>query len=109
MNPGSMTEIWVYLSTQPLLWLTLTLAAYLVAIALHRKSGGHPAVNPVLISVAILVCLLMATGTPEAIISTMPIWQYMSLAKPRASMPPTTPRSASGTARITANGLVQLS
>ncbi len=33
MNPGSMTEIWVYLSTQPLLWLTLTLAAYLVAIA----------------------------------------------------------------------------
>ena len=64
MNPGSMTEIWVYLSTQPLLWLTLTLAAYLVAIALHRKSGGHPAVNPVLISVAILVCLLMATGTP---------------------------------------------
>jgi hypothetical protein len=27
MNGGTMTEIWVYLSAQPLLWLTLTLAA----------------------------------------------------------------------------------
>jgi hypothetical protein len=43
MNAGSMTEIWVYLSAQPLLWLTLTLAAYLLAITLHRKAGGHPA------------------------------------------------------------------
>ncbi len=65
MNPaGSMTEIWVYLSAQPLLWLTLTLAVYLFAIALHRKAGGHPAVNPVLVSVAVLVSLLLATGTP---------------------------------------------
>ena len=61
---GGMTEIWVYLSAQPLLWLTLTLAAYLLAIALHRKSGSHPAVNPVLVTVSILVCLLLATGTP---------------------------------------------
>ena len=64
MNTESMTEIWVYLSAQPLLWLTLTLAAYLLAILLHRKAGGHPAVNPVLITVAILVSLLLATGTP---------------------------------------------
>ena len=64
MSPDSMTEIWVYLSAQPLLWLTLTLAAYLLAIGLHRKAGGHPAVNPVLISVTILVSLLLATGTP---------------------------------------------
>lgn len=64
MNTESMTEIWVYLSAQPLLWLTLTLAVYMLAILLHRKSGGHPAVNPVLISVAVLVSLLLATGTP---------------------------------------------
>ena len=55
MNTESMTEIWVYLSAQPLLWLTLTLAVYMLAILLHRKAGGHPAVNPVLISVAVLV------------------------------------------------------
>ena len=47
MSAGSMTEIWVYLSAQPLVWLTLTLAAYLLAITLHRKAGGHPAANPV--------------------------------------------------------------
>lgn len=64
MNTESMTEIWVYLSAQPLLWLTLTLAVYMLAILLHRKAGGHPAVNPVLISVAVLVSLLLATGTP---------------------------------------------
>ena len=64
MSAGSMTEIWVYLSAQPLVWLTLTLAAYLLAITLHRKAGGHPAANPVLISVGILVALLLATDTP---------------------------------------------
>ena len=64
MSPESMTEIWVYLSAQPLLWLTLTLAVYLLALALHRKAKGHPVVNPVLVSVSILVTLLLATGTP---------------------------------------------
>lgn len=64
MNGGTMTEIWVYLSAQPLLWLTLTLAAYLLALALHRRAGGHPAVNPVLISVSLLVALLLLTDTP---------------------------------------------
>ncbi|MBL8436274.1 MAG: LrgB family protein [Zoogloea sp.] len=64
MNADSVTEIWVYLSAQPLVWLTLTLAAYLIAVTLHRKAGGHPAANPVLISVAILVALLLATDTP---------------------------------------------
>lgn len=64
MNSGAMTEIWVYLSAQPLLWLTLTLAAYILAIALHRRAAGRPAVNPVLISVSILVTLLLLTGTP---------------------------------------------
>ncbi len=64
MSADSMTDIWVYLSAQPLVWLTLTLAAYLIAVTLHRKAGGHPAANPVLISVAILVALLLATDTP---------------------------------------------
>ncbi len=64
MSADSMTDIWVYLSAQPLVWLTLTLAAYLIAVTLHRKAGCHPAANPVLISVAILVALLLATDTP---------------------------------------------
>ena len=41
-------EIWVFLAASPLLWLTVTLLAYLAALWLYRRSGLHPAVNPVL-------------------------------------------------------------
>ena len=57
-------EIWGYLGRDPLLWLTLTLAAYAIGDAASRKSGRHPLVNPVLIAVAILAAILWATRTP---------------------------------------------
>ena len=63
MNPN-LEEIWVYLSTSPLLGLTLTLLAYQAAFWIYKRVGFHPLANPVLISVAILACLLLATGTP---------------------------------------------
>lgn len=56
-------QIWVYLAASPLLGLTITLIAYQLALIVHRRSGNHPLANPVLISVAVLVCFLMATGT----------------------------------------------
>ena len=62
--PPVLGEIWVYLSTTPLLGLTATLLAYLIAVALHQAAGGHPAVNPVAIAVALLAAVLWATGTP---------------------------------------------
>ena len=55
--------LWVYLSTAPLFWLTLTLLAWLAADALARASGRHPLVNPVLIAVALLGAMLLASGT----------------------------------------------
>lgn len=55
--------LWVYLSTSPLLWLTVTLLAWLAADALARLSGRHPLVNPVLIAVALVAALLGVTGT----------------------------------------------
>jgi len=55
-------EIWVYLAAHPLLNLTLTLAAYLVGDYLFRKSGQKAIFNPVLIAIAILVTILLATG-----------------------------------------------
>jgi len=58
--------LWVYLSTQPLLWLTATLAAYVAADRLSRASGRHPAANPVLIAVVLLTIVLAATRTPYA-------------------------------------------
>lgn len=56
--------LWVYLSATPLLGLTLTLLAYQAAHWLHVRSGGRPWANPVLLAVAMLVALLLATGTP---------------------------------------------
>ena len=63
MNPN-LEEIWVYLSTSPLLGLTLTLLAYQAAFWIYKRARFHPLANPVLISVAILASLLLATGTP---------------------------------------------
>lgn len=58
-----LNELWVYLAASPLLGLTLTLVAYQGAYWLFRRSGMHPLANPVLIAVAVLVILLLATGT----------------------------------------------
>jgi predicted murein hydrolase (TIGR00659 family) len=58
------TDLWVYLSTSPLLGLTLTLIAYQGAVWVNKRCGGSPLANPVLIAVTALVALLLATGTP---------------------------------------------
>jgi predicted murein hydrolase (TIGR00659 family) len=55
--------LWVYLTTTPLLWLTATLAAYVVADRLSKATQRHPLMNPVLSSVLILAALLWLTGT----------------------------------------------
>lgn len=57
-------EIWGYLGRDPLLWLTLTLAAYVLGDWASRASARHPLVNPVLIAVALLAAMLWATRTP---------------------------------------------
>ena len=64
MTDGNLFRIWVFLASSPLLWLTVTVLAYLGALWLHARSGGNSLVNPVLVSVAALVCVLLATGTP---------------------------------------------
>jgi predicted murein hydrolase (TIGR00659 family) len=59
-------DVWVYLAATPLVWLTLTLLAYVFAFALYRRSGLNPLVNPVAIAIALLCILLLATHTPYA-------------------------------------------
>lgn len=56
--------LWVYLSASPLLHLTLTLAAYVLADRLYRRFGRTPLLNPVLVAVVALVLLLKLTDTP---------------------------------------------
>ena len=60
---GDPLRLWVYLSTEPLLGLTVTLAAYVGATWIYRRANQHPLANPVLIAVVALVALLLATGT----------------------------------------------
>ncbi len=57
-------RIWVYLSETPLLWLTATLMAYAVADAVSARLGRHPLANPVVIAAALLIAVLVLTGTP---------------------------------------------
>ena len=58
-----LADTWVYLAATPLLWLTLTLVAYLFAFALYRRSGFNPLVNPVAIAICVLLAILLSTQT----------------------------------------------
>jgi len=57
-------EIWSYLSSGPLLWLTLTLVAYVAGDAVSAATGRAPFANPVLIAVILLALMLLLTRTP---------------------------------------------
>jgi len=67
MDPvAPVRSLWVYLGASPLLWLLLTLGVYVLALRVQKRLGGSPWANPVLLSVAALVAVLAATGTPYA-------------------------------------------
>ncbi len=64
MSEEGLYRIWVYLATTPLLWLTLTLIAFVVGDAVSARFGRNPLANPVVIAAGLLIALLTATGTP---------------------------------------------
>lgn len=64
MAPTNLTHIWVYLSASPLLWLTATLLAYQIGLYLHQCARCSPLANPVVIAIALLVAVLIASDTP---------------------------------------------
>jgi predicted murein hydrolase (TIGR00659 family) len=91
-------SLWVYLSTSPLLWLTVTLAAWLGADALARLSGRHPLVNPVLIAVVFVALVLLLTDTdykayfdgaqfvhfllgPATVALALPLYRHLALVR----------------------------
>ena len=53
--------LWVYLSASPLYGLTVTLAVYVLAAWIYERSGAQPLLNPVLVSVILLVSILLFT------------------------------------------------
>ena len=63
MTEPDLTDIWVYLSTTPLLGLTVTLLAYGLAYRLYLFTNSSPLANPVVTSVLMLIGLLLLTDT----------------------------------------------
>ncbi len=95
--------LWVYLAASPLLWLTVTLAAYVVADRVSAACGRHPLANPVLIAVAIMATLLSLSGTsfetyfagaqfvhfllgPATVALAVPLYRHWSAVR-RAALP----------------------
>lgn len=64
MDEVPIAAIWVYLAASPLLWLSLTLVCYLIALWIYRLGGERPWLNPVAIAVSLLIALLLVTRTP---------------------------------------------
>lgn len=62
--PDAFADLWVYLAASPLLHLLLTLLAFLLALHVNKLAGGTPFLHPVLVAIALLVSLLLVTGTP---------------------------------------------
>jgi predicted murein hydrolase (TIGR00659 family) len=58
-----LNEVWVYLSATPLVGLTLTLIVYILAYRLYLYAQCHPLLNPVLVSITLIILLLLATNT----------------------------------------------
>ncbi|NQW02256.1 MAG: LrgB family protein [Rhodospirillales bacterium] len=56
-------QLWVYLSANPLLHLTLTLVAFHIGMFIYRRAGLNPLLNPVMIAVGLVVAVLTMTGT----------------------------------------------
>lgn len=90
--------IWVYLSASPLLWLTLTLIAYVAGDALSRRMNRHPLANPVIVAASVIVAVLLATGTnydayfdgaqfvhfllgPATVALAVPLWKNRALVR----------------------------
>ena len=56
-------HLWTPIATTPLLWLGVTLAAYVAGRAMQRACGGSPFASPVLAAIAAVVAIVLATGT----------------------------------------------
>lgn len=63
MVESNFVAIWVYLSATPLLGLTITLLAYSLAYRLYIYANANPLLNPVVVSVAMLIAVLLLTDT----------------------------------------------
>jgi predicted murein hydrolase (TIGR00659 family) len=59
-----LTAVWMEMAANPLFNLTLTLLIFVSASYLYRQFNNNPLLNPVLMSIVVLVGLLYVTSTP---------------------------------------------
>ena len=64
---NKMILVWESLSTSPLLWLIITLLAYLGSNRLYRFSGRHTLLHPLPVTIVGLAIVLTITKTPYPI------------------------------------------
>lgn len=62
MDTEELRDIWVFLAESPLLGLTVTLLAFVIADAVWRYVGRPPVLHPVLLAMGMLITFLLATG-----------------------------------------------
>ncbi len=62
MAESDLAAIWVYLSTTPLIGLTITLIAYSLGHRLYLYANRNPLLNPVVTAIAALITFLQLTG-----------------------------------------------
>ncbi len=60
----SPVDLWIYLSTAPLIWLTLTLCIWIGASELSRRLNRNPLANPVLTSILLLSLIMTVFEIP---------------------------------------------
>lgn len=66
MAEPDLATIWVYLSTTPLIGLTVTLIAYSLGYRLYQFSNANPLLNPVVTAILALIVFLKLTGVSYA-------------------------------------------
>jgi len=63
MSADRLVSGFEFLAATPLLWLSLTLGAYLAATVVNERCYRMPLLNPTLLAIALVVVVLTATGT----------------------------------------------
>lgn len=56
-------HLWTPIATTPLVWLVVTFAAYVIGRGIQRACGSSVFASPVLVAIAIVATVVLATGT----------------------------------------------
>ena len=62
ISQQKLDAIWQLIQTSPITGLLLTLSVYSLASYLYKKSNHNPLVNPVIISIVVIIAALLITG-----------------------------------------------